>query len=310
MRNTKTTYKELLKRASICSVRLDELSIWPKNKFGRFQFYQRLVGQLDAALEKGNISDFLQVNNQHGDCGFALKQMHELVTIFENVLNLLEIQKKTGEDNTIQKLKFVLSGPNFPREETDKNSAARNYQHELLLASRLFDSGYKDIEFQDNPDILVIVNGRRYGIECKRIIGSSEKTIINSVNTAVEQLEKVKENYFAGIVSIDLSVLYEQGSNFLESGTATTADNFVQSELFEQSQFVRQNSSKLIKSASNGLIVSLFASISCVYVLKPTAEMGWVNEVSVCVLDKENVCRAPIFTKDFAKLILCSTERK
>lgn len=296
------TYNGLLKK-SLCSYRfLKKLSLLSRAKRSRIASYIKLITSLNDAFHSGTISRFLEKKNSYFKSSFALKELFEFVSILEQIQKLYKLADKNQKEQIKNRIEIILSGPVFTKSETSKNSKARNYQFELLLTSRLFTSGIKNVQLLENPDILATIGDRVYAVECKRVTGNFKTALISRVNEAVSQIKKYKRNnnIFSGIVAIDLSAKYEQGHRHLKSISRNSAERYVQKNLESDLIFVYKNSHKLVKEAKNNLIAGLIGNISGVYVLGH--ELGWINEISILVLNKENIFRGPIFKSDFNSL--------
>ncbi len=303
MQNSLTSYGNLLKRTEVVKQKLEEYYIWPKDKFGRLHRYEKVVFGLDKSLKNNTVDDYLKRNNSTGEVGFALKQLFEMVFISENVLGIFRRATEEERKQLAKRIKDVLSGPPYTKNETASNSLARNSQFELLLAARLISRGYNDVKLLENPDILVKIKDRNYAFECKRLTSQSKSAITDNVNNAITQITRNRSNdVFGRVVAVDLSSQYEKGENWLGGKSHNSAENFAQRELGKDAMYIIKNCPKLIENAKANIIVSLIVGMSCVYVLNEKPELGWINELSVCVFDKENIFRAPIFKEDFARL--------
>lgn len=298
-----TSYDDLIRKAVSFNEKLENLSIWPRGKEGRFQVYIKTVTKLNETLKEGKVSDFLSKHNKNGHIGFILKQLYEFTSILNPIFPILNQFSESETKEIRDRLKTSLSGSIFPKDENTRNNGPRNNQFELLLLSRLLNSGYQNVKMLKNPDILVNNYGRSYSIECKRVIGQTNRALVNTINVAIKQIDNNwNSSFFGGVVALDLSTKYEQGNNFLESGSHDSVHNFVQSQLKKDFNFINSNCPKLLESAKCNKILGVLLNISCVYVLRNNLEMGWVNEIAVGTFNKESPINAPIFVNDFSNL--------
>lgn len=301
MKRTTIKYKELVRQAFICENKLYKIGVWSKGIEGRFQFYIKSVNLLDQALKNGCIPEFLKENNQHGEIFFSLKQLYEFTTILNSVLPFLDTLLSTQKSELLQRLKISLSGPIFPEDENEKNNGPRNNLFELLILSRLLRAGYKNVKVSKNPDILINIDNRQYPVECKRVITLNERALFSALNVAIKQIvENWGKNYFKGIVAIDLSPIFEQGENMLDSKSPLSAETFMQYHLEQVFNSIYLRSEKLKKT--NGEIIGVLLNVSCVYALVGS-ELGWMNELAMGVLNKESPKEGLIFENDLANLL-------
>lgn len=293
------SYGALLEKTKEVEQKLLASGLVTKPISGRFKAYQRMIGELDDAWTQKKMADFYK-KGQNDKYGFALKELREMVDIFEQLLVIygnLSTQNKKELQNRVRQ---ILSGPDFTVDETPANSAARNFQFELRLAAKFIQNGYHDIGFQTNPDLLISVDDRKYGFECKRILGLSERSVIENALKAIKQLDVHKDNYFGGVVAIDVSAQYEQGQKWLKSKTRDTANTYALDELQKYVQYLYNRLKQLREAASDGFVVAIWMNLSTVYVLE-NSELGWIQESGVLVLDKENP-NGKIFVSDFGKM--------
>lgn len=300
--NMTISYDTLIEKTKSIEPFLNSISLLDKAKRGRLYFYINLITQLNKAIKDGTYDNFLK-KFDHAKCGFALKELREIVFILENIC-FLHLTINNGHKAEIErKLAHILTGPNFTSHETSANSTARNYQFELLLTARLFSKGLKTIYFFTNPDIHLETNNRKYAIECKRITGDFISLSIQRTEDAIKQLLKLPEGqYFGGIVALDLSSKYEQGSRWLDSKNHDTAENYIQGLLGKDLAHIYQKSTKTKQAAENGRVVALIANVSAVYTLKERKELGWVNEIAFLMFNKELPFREHVILTDFAPL--------
>lgn len=304
MRRSADSYENIVNKALGLVEKLDSLGIWPKRKEGRYQYYIKLVSELNIARDNDKVEDFLRKYNSDGHFWFILKQLYELTSILGAVIEALESGSYAGDkEELVSRVKIALSGPHYPKDENPKNSAPRNAQFELLVFSKLYKSGNKDLRSLLNPDILALINARRYPIECKRVLGETNRALVDAIHKGVKQIkDNWNPEYFSGVVAVDISAKYEKGNSYLECASHESGNELVQSQLEQDFEFVYNNCPKLKEAAKEQKMVGFLLSVSAVYILKDKSDMGWINEIALGVMDRENPSQAPIFISDFKTL--------
>ena len=303
MRYTVNSYFEVLEKAETLMAQVQSLSSPLTLRSGRYKSYFNTVRQVDDAIKNDGIDEYLLKNNQKGEVFFALKQLSEMSMIFEHLLPLLSTLHGDNRNNLLERFSLILDGPTYPSEETKENNKARNYQFELLVAARFKQSGYSDIGFFRNPDVLVHSNGRPYPIECKRIFGNSESSILKRVKEAVGQLNDhpIKDS-IGGVIALDMSRKYEGSSNVLESRSLQSAEDFIMSQLEQDMLMIQRRSQAVQRATASRKLVAMFTNLSGVYVIPSTKQFGWVHELAVTIFNKEYPDGAAIFMDDLKKL--------
>lgn len=233
------------------------------NLSGRLASYLKIARMIDSSWSEEEKDKFSK-KYTNGEAIFALKELIELKDILKAPLSIYPSLSKESKNGLSDKIKKILSGPEFPMGENTKNSFARNYQFELRLASRLIESGYQDIIFGENPDFVVNVKNRQYAFECKRIFGLSEKAIISNTLAAITQLKRSDNQYFGGIVALDVSPQYEKGQNWLTSTSEKSVEDYMTNELARYTFYLNKRIQELSKSASKGILLALMLNISAV----------------------------------------------
>lgn len=294
------TYKELLTKSTNAVTKLQGLNVLPKDITGRYKYYHDLIRKLDYAYSNNEMMEFLK-NNNYGETGFALKELSELAYIFEHIFRAYSFMDTTSRDLLVEKTKVILRGPAFTAQETPNNSVARNYQFELRVLAKLVETGYKDIKLRENPDIKVTIDKRAYDFECKRILSASDKALIYNANTAINQLRDNMGNSHVGIVALDVSPKYEDGKNWLNSPSRQKADSYVLDQLEKKAFTLYGRLQKIQEAGRKNNVIAILLNISSVYKLKNN-ELGWINELGILVLDKENPNSAKMFLSDFDSL--------
>lgn len=104
-----------------------------------------------------------------------------------------------------------MSIQNMPSSVRDQ---ATNKVFELFAGILSLNSGGTDIELDDedgkglNPDVLVTIDGRRWGIACKAFHGDNPEGFITHLEKAIEQIEKSPAE--VGVVLITIKNLLDQ----------------------------------------------------------------------------------------------------
>lgn len=295
------TYRQLVDKSIQVERQLFDKKILHKPILGRYKHYQKTISLLRDHWEAKTMDRFWKDYDQ-GDMGFALKELHELTDIFEQLVYIYDDLSEDSKHFIKEKLPIILSGPNYTVDETPQNSSARNYQFELRLAAKIIAANYKNIAFAEHPDLLVIVDNRPYAFECKRVLGDPESKIPSNIETAIKQLEDNQTDKFGGIVAVDLSTQYEKGENWLSSSNRSSANKFALDELERVAWVIHNRMYKVKQAAKRGYLVGLILNLSTVYVLSENNEMGWIQETGILVLNKENPSKSPQFMTDFEDL--------
>lgn len=301
------SYGDLLKKSETSILFLEKISLKNKATNGRFSAYRKLVSKIWDGIQNGGIDEILNCVGKDGEKNltksyFALKELYEMVFIFENMEGLFEISDDKQKDEIKKRINFILGGPIYTKDENNDNNQARNYQFELLIASKIFASGIKNVSLEEHPDVLAKVGSLKYGIECKRIFGDFEKQSLKRTNEALNQLSLIKNDIFCGIVALDFSPKYEEGKNLVCGSTKISIEDYVQNSLKNDVSFVYSRNEKLVRMAKNKDIVALFGNVSSVYALNDKSEMGHLTEISALTLSKENPIKSEKFLEDFKNL--------
>lgn len=105
--------------------------------------------------------------------------------------------------NTLQStIRKILEGPQLPRDENERNSAARNFQFELFVGAWLTAGGL-DVRMAE-PDLQMTFLGRPVGVAAKRV--SSQRQLLPRVKDAIEQIEA---SGLDGLVAISVDPLID-----------------------------------------------------------------------------------------------------
>jgi hypothetical protein len=173
------TYKELIDSQVEYFSTLERLEIRPKHT--RWDIAYGLIRDLETARVQGKMDE---INPKvMGRMRFALTDIYNLMTILEQFKD---------DKSILFKKKFVeiLRGSDSQIDETADTNKARNTQFELMMCARFKEVGLDSVLCNSNPDILVRVNGRKYGFECKRVFSQSGKSIESNARSAILQLNE------------------------------------------------------------------------------------------------------------------------
>lgn len=295
------TYRDLTNKSKNIEALLLGKGILTSPIVGRYKFYQKVISDLRDNWEAQTIDQFWKKYN--GDkMGFALKELYELSDILENIALTYDDLSEESKTFIKNKVPIILSGTNFTVDETPNNSAARNYQFELRLASKFITAKYKNISFAEHPDLLVNVDSRPYAFECKRILGNPEKKISSNVGAAIEQLRTNKNTFYSGVVAVDLSPQYEQGKNWLVCKSREEANKIALDSLEQVVTTIYRRISKVREAAEEGILVGIILNLSTVYVISSNHELGWLQEIGFLLLNQENPLKGAQFFEDFKQL--------
>lgn len=301
------SYGKLLERSDKCLDFLKCITLKEKALRGRFGDYKKLIKKIWDDIQiggKDNILDQIdKKGTRNGDVAlFALKEFYEIIQILEQVSKLYNSTTEPQKEIITQKISLILGGAVYTKDENDNNNEARNYQFELLIASKLYFSGITDITFEEHPDIIVKVGSLKYAIECKRIFGNFETKTLKRAEEALNQICLIKNDIFCGTIALDLSTKYEEGKNLLEGSTKQSIEDFAQRCLEQDLNYVYQKSQKIVKAGKKKYLIGIFGNISSIYALRDKSEMGHLNQIAVLALNKENPIKSINFLKDFNKL--------
>lgn len=171
-----TSYQTLIDSRSKYEAMLKRLNI--KDKRNRWTMAYDLVNQLEAARQGGTIDNI--PNMLMGRIRFAL-------TDLDNMLMILDQFAK--EESDLFKKKFIemLKGSDSQASEISTDRS-RDAQLELMMCARFREVGLDAQLCDPHPDILIRVNSRKYGFECKRIFSTSDQAVQKHVKKAINQL--------------------------------------------------------------------------------------------------------------------------
>lgn len=219
-----TSYQQLIDSRPKYDAMLERLLIKPKNN--RWDEAYRLV----IELERNRLNDSIEEID-----GKLLGRMRFALTDLSNLDLILD--QFEDEESEVFKEKFneMLSGNIDQTEETSIASIARDTQFELLMCARFREVGLASHLGKVHPDVVVVVDGIRYGFECKRVFNFNEHSVQNNIEKAINQLYKNfvnKEPRNRGMPLICIDRYITGGNTIL---TAQNADS-ARSELGRQIQ--------------------------------------------------------------------------
>ena len=176
------------------------LKVQPGSRAARFirllqQFANGELGPGVVGSVPNDVNELLEANRD-----FA-----ELATIVEHLLAAQPPAAKA----LLAKLKHVLGGARFPRE--DANALPRSTQFELYVAARCARAGLAP-KLRE-PDCVVTIGKVRLGIAAKRVAGSD---VPGLVKQGASQLRKAKLD---GLVSLSLDRLFAPNDERLVADT-------------------------------------------------------------------------------------------
>jgi len=244
-----TSFQELIDSKPKYNAMLERLSIKPKNN--RWDEAYRLVTE----LERNRIND----SSEEID-GKLLGRMRFALTDLSN-LNLILDQFK-DEESEVFKEKFneMLSGSIDQTEETNTASEARNIQFELLMCARFREVGLVSYLGKIHPDVVVVINGIKYGFECKRIFNFNEHSVQNNIKKAINQLYKNftnKDYRNRGMPLICIDRYITGGDTILTAQNADSARSELgrQIQVFVNKHYRRWNAEKAKDSRIIGAVL-------------------------------------------------------
>lgn len=177
------------------------MKIGIKYESSRVSNYQKSLDELILLLES---KDQVKINSRFAELVNTAHEVDSIIKIYKS-LNVLEINENAL---LLDKLKRSIVGPIDIGEESSKNSAARNYLFEVMVASK-FNNPAKglNVEFIATNDLKLSYRDYSYLIECKRI--ESPKKLIERVKEAKKQILRALDNSIKvktkGIIVVDIS---------------------------------------------------------------------------------------------------------
>lgn len=297
--NETTTYRVLLSKMESVKKNLKAINFWKES--ARFDLNIKLLSGLTLAFENGEVINFVKKNNKKGECLFMLKEVKEFVDAFEILLPRIKKLDRESLKILENNIKYILSGPQFTYEENFDNSRARDYLFEITTASQFIKLG-ANIQFRLHPDVILNTTNNEYMVECKRVLFGINylKRLERLAIEACSQLHNSKKStgIKMGIISLDLSSLFEQGRFILKAEDEDKVYIKTQKDMQKVQKFLLDN--KIIQNyATRGLLTGCILNISVVTDVKN--KLGWASQKSILAFSKENPNRAKKFLRDFYK---------
>lgn len=220
---TTQSFEELIALKRPLTTLLDKLGL-QLHKSNRWSVAFDLVEKLNEARLAGTIEEISAV--ELGTMRFALLDLSELGTILESLTE--------DDDAEILRLKFnlLMSGSPDRTKESDVNSVARDTQLELVLNARFRKAGLKSKLCEPHPDIVIEMDDRSYGVECKRVFSQNTNAVKRNVEKAATQL---RDHYLNtdkhGFVAIGVERHLTGGDKILQSKSELSARVFLSNEV-------------------------------------------------------------------------------
>jgi hypothetical protein len=291
----KTSYQELIDSRKKYDRMLTKLAI--KNKKNRWVEAYRLVTELENA----------RLNNQQEAIdGKLMGRMRFALTDLSN-LNLI-LDQFADDDSKEFKDKFeeVLGGSFDQTEEINKSSIARDTQFELLMCARFRDVGLVSYLGDIHPDVVVEINGKKYGFECKRIFNFNDHSVQNNIEKAIDQLytnfvQKNMTNVGLPLICIDRYITGGDKILTAQNAESTRSELGNQIQQFVDRHYKRWNGKKV----KHARIIGVLLYMNVTAILRDEAmpvvcqQFGASNNGWVGI----SRTRFNIFTKEIAKLL-------
>lgn len=174
-----TSYQELIDTRSSYDAMLERLSIKPKNN--RWNEAYKLITELEKNRKDNSIEEI---------DGELLGRMRFALTDLSNLSLILNQFEDEESEEFKEKFKEMLGGHNDQTKEIDTSSIARDTQFELLMCARFREAGLNSYLGKTHPDVVCVVDGIKYGFECKRIFNFNELSVQSNIKKAIDQLHK------------------------------------------------------------------------------------------------------------------------
>lgn len=173
----------------------------------------------------------------HGELTVS-SSLHDINMIHKILDHCESVPKKILK----QKLVRILKGSLF-HEEDKKTADSRNTLFELTLYSSFKEAGYEVSLCEQNPDILLCINGQDYNIQCKRIFTDTPGSVYTNVKDAMSQLKKdIERNHSSyGIIAISVEEILAK-KQILDSTSPQKGLDFVKKQV---ETFIEEYSSKV-----------------------------------------------------------------
>lgn len=224
-----TSYRDILESREDYEALVKRLGIEGSISFHNriYQAFDLIERFIPVYQDKVKSEQFIKTYNKNAELDYALSEMLELKYILDNIDKC-----KQDDDVLAMKIKVLSSGSLSPVSESVTNNESRNVQFELSLLCDFLNVGLEAYLQEPNPDILLIVDGRHYVIECKRL--SSAKKLNVNVKDAMKQVKKTlsnKEQSYIGVVAISVNRLINDPEYLLASYSPQTAYAYISEQL-------------------------------------------------------------------------------
>jgi hypothetical protein len=252
--------------SDIISLRIifDRLGIRTQNtRIERYHNYlEAIINQDESAKSKifKGIKNY-EFDNDLDRQLYVTREIHELMWILRG----LKVHMPKGIED---KLNEIVGGRDFAA--LDSNSASRNTQFELRIASYFCQKKYK-VDLSTETDIVASKCREVYFVECKRV--ASEKLFIRRINDSRKQIDlrlprdTWNKKHFA-MMAIDITKLAFSHNGLTFGHTGEQTKDIIQDKLIKISNEV--DSSKCFGDNRNILLLWLQIHIPALVVYPPT----------------------------------------
>lgn len=178
----------------------------------RLRKYESIIAELAKHQHAGTLTTaefqhtFTQQANAYGEVSEILRIHRGLASLYDSALR--------------ERLEKVLSGKDG-RPSPNEFDPARDTAFELLMASRLHAVGYT-IDFSNDADLLVSIDGNALFVECKRL--KSTSCVHNRICKGLKQLRRrydqpISKKKGKGILALSISDLENPKHQLLVSAS-------------------------------------------------------------------------------------------
>lgn len=244
-----TTYQNLINSKTKYDAMLARLDI--KNKKNRWDTAYELVNALEVARLNDSIGDIDSV---------TLGRMRFALTDLDN-MNLI-LDQFSDDESILFKHKFseILKGAISQVDEISTGSGPRDIQLELLMCAKFRKAGLDAQLGNPHPDILVRVNGKKYGFECKRIFNLNQSSVQKNIEKAISQLNDHfldKDYSKRGLPLLCIDKFVTGGDKILSAQDESSARSFLGDQIqeFISKYYKRWNGSKIKDGRIIGVMI-------------------------------------------------------
>lgn len=256
----------------------------------RLRKYERIIAELANHQRAGTLTTadfqhtFSQQANAYGEVSEILRIHKGLASLYDSALR--------------DRLEKVLSGKDG-RPGTHEFDPARDTAFELLMASRLHAVGYA-IDFSNDADLLLTIDGNALFVECKRL--KSIHCIQNRIRKGLKQLRRrygqpVAKNKGKGILALSISDLENPQHQLLVSATPHTMSEYTSNINYH---FVKEHE-RIWHNGSDKRTIGVLVEFSTVGIIKTPHMLTTCTEIGI-----NNCC--PIDSVDWELLLKLSKE--